>query len=81
MFISINLDPTWAIYATIIIDIFKVGITIVCMALIEITGRRKLLLLGLIGMSFFSFGLAIIPAIAVSYRNHFNRVLLKIFYF
>ncbi len=63
MFISIGLDPnTWAIYATIIIDIFKVSITFVCMILIDITGRRKLLLSGLIGMSIFSFALAIVPA-------------------
>lgn len=67
MFISIGLNPkTWAVYGTIIIDVFKVGITVVCMFLIEIAGRRKLMLTGLAGMAFFSFTLAIIPAISVS---------------
>ncbi len=67
MFISIGLDAkTWAVYATIIIDIFKVSITVVCMFLIEIAGRRKLLIVGLTGMSFFSFALAIFPAVTVS---------------
>jgi MFS family permease len=64
MFISIGLDEhTWAIYATILIDIFKVSITLVCMILIDIAGRRSLLLVGLIGMSLFSFCLALVPAI------------------
>lgn len=66
MFISIGLNPnTWAVYATIIIDCFKVTITVICMILIEIAGRRKLLISGYVGMAFFSFCLAIIPAIGV----------------
>ena len=67
MFISIGLDPnTWAVYATIVIDVFKVLITIVCLLLIEIFGRRKLLISGLFGMSLSAFALAILPDISVS---------------
>ena len=66
MFISIGLDPnTWAVYATIVIDIFKVLITVVCMLLIEISGRRKLLITGLAGMVVSCLGLAIFPDIPV----------------
>jgi hypothetical protein len=66
MFIGIGLDPsTWAVYATIVIDMFKVAMTVVCVLLIEKAGRRKLLITGLIGMVVSCLGLAIFPDIPV----------------
>ena len=66
MFIGIGLDPnTWAVYATIVIDCFKVLITVVCLLLIEVSGRRKLLITGLSGMVVSCLGLAIFPDIPV----------------
>ena len=49
----------WPIYATIILGAVQIVMTVVCMLIVDRAGRRILLLLGMIGMSVFSFGLAI----------------------
>ncbi len=53
-------------YATLSINTISIFTSLLCTALIERTGRRKLLLAGFIGMSATSFLIAFIPFLIVS---------------
>lgn len=55
-----------AVYGTILIGVVQVIMTFVSLALIERAGRRILLLVGIWGMSFFCFALAITRIFGVS---------------
>jgi hypothetical protein len=71
VFINFGLDPnTWAVYATLIINVFAILMTFVCTALIEKAGRRPLLVTGFAGTCAVCIVLTIIPLIFV---NAFSR--------
>jgi hypothetical protein len=57
IFLNAGLD--WASYATLLLGGVQVVMTIACMLIIDKAGRKPLLLIGQIGMSLFSFGLAL----------------------
>ncbi len=59
IFYNAGLKGEWPTYSTILLGIVQVTMTLVCMVLIEKTGRRSLLLTSCMGMSFFSFSLAV----------------------
>lgn len=60
IFISIGLDEnTWAVYASLLLGFIGILMSFVVVILIEKSGRKILLVIGIFGMSFFSFALAI----------------------
>ena len=70
IFTSVGLkEDTWAVYATIMLSVIQFVMTFASMGLIERAGRRILLLVGLSGMCFFSFGLAISRILSVMSLN------------
>lgn len=76
IFINIGLDKdTWAVYATIILSVVNVLMTFVSMALIDIAGRRILMIFGCFGMSFFCVLLTVSRELAVSFAflKYFNK--------
>jgi hypothetical protein len=66
IFIAIGLDETtWALYASILIALVETIMHGVCMYLIDLKGRRFLLIGGMIGMSVCCFVLAVIRIFSV----------------
>jgi SP family facilitated glucose transporter-like MFS transporter 3 len=62
---------SWASYATLLIGGVQLIMTLLCMLIIDKAGRKPLLLIGQIGMSLFSFALAltlIFKSVRVTYR-------------
>ena len=68
IFKSIGLDSDWSTYATLILAAIQVAMTFVSMVLVEVAGRRILLLGGLSGMSFFCFVLSIARILSVNIK-------------
>ena len=66
IFKSVGLKDSWPIYATILLNFIQLIMTVVCMFVIDRAGRRVLLILGLIGMCFSSYLLAIARILAVN---------------
>jgi len=67
IFVNIGLDEdTWAVYATIILSAVNVLMTFVSMTLIDVTGRRVLMIIGCFGMSFFCVLLTVSRELAES---------------
>lgn len=59
IFEEAGLKGSWPIYGTIILGVVQIIMTFVCMIIVDKAGRRILLLSGMIGMSIFSFIIAI----------------------
>ena len=76
IFDSVGLEGNWPTYATIILGVVQLVMTIVCMFIVDRAGRKALLMIGMIGMSVSSFGLAICRILAVIKLN----LLIKFFF-
>lgn len=59
IFTRAGLKGQWPIYATILLGIVGNAMTFVCMLIVDKAGRKVLLIVGVLGMSFFSFLVAI----------------------
>lgn len=59
IFKNAGLKDLWPVYATIVLGVVQIIMTFVCMLIVDKAGRKILLLLGMVGMSVFSFSLAI----------------------
>jgi MFS family permease len=81
IFKNAGLEGSWPIYATILIGVVQVVMTLVCTFIIEKAGRKILIIIGLIGMSVSSFVLAISRIYSVLKKNSsiFEIVLLIFF--
>ena len=82
IFESVGLKGNWPRYSTIILGIFQLIMTVFCMFTIEKIGRKKLLLIGFIGMSFSSFGLVLARVFGVNFvilillfKHFFNQII------
>lgn len=75
IFKSAGLDGSWPVYATIILGVVQLVMTIVCMFIVDRAGRKLLLLIGMIGLAVFSFGLALCRIFAVSKNYHYINCL------
>ena len=75
IFRSAGLDGDWPVYATIILGVVQLVMTIVCMFIVDRAGRKLLLLIGMIGLAVFSFGLALCRIFAVSKNYHYINCL------
>jgi hypothetical protein len=65
---SYGFEKTVAVTQTLYVDACFLCMTLVCMVIIERVGRRKLLLVGLIGLGVTLFFLSVFPLIAVCYN-------------
>lgn len=79
IFRSAGLDGDWPVYATIILGVVQLVMTIVCMFIVDRAGRKLLLLIGMIGLAVFSFGLALCRIFAVS-KNYQYINSLKLYF-
>lgn len=59
IFTSVGLKDQWPLYATILLGVVQLVMTLVCTGLIERAGRKILLLVGMIGMCLSSFGIGL----------------------
>jgi sugar porter (SP) family MFS transporter len=59
IFENIGLEGDWPNYSTIIISFVQLIMTIVSMMIVDLAGRKLLMLIGMIGISLFSFCLAL----------------------
>ena len=64
IFASIGLEGEWPEYASILLGVVQLGMTVVCMFLVDRLGRRLLLLIGIGGMCIFSYLLATTSVVA-----------------
>ena len=73
---DVGIENEYAPYGTIAINSIQVLMTFVSMVVIEIAGRRLLLLGGLIGMSLFCFLLSIARVVSVSQTENTFQITL-----
>lgn len=66
IFTNANLSQEWSAYGTIILSFLQVAMTIICLFLIDLAGRRPLLLGGTIGVSISCFMLSIFRILILS---------------
>ena len=59
IFENIGLEGDWPNYSTIIVSFVQLIMTIVSMMIVDLAGRKLLMLIGMIGISLFSFCLAL----------------------
>ncbi len=67
IFKNVGLVGKWPTYSTILLGIVQVTFTIVCLLIIEKTGRKRLLIIGFIGLSLSSFGFALARIFGVTH--------------
>ena len=65
IFKSSGLVGQWPIYASISLGGVQVIMTIVCLFIVDKAGRKKLLFVGMIGMMFSAFSLAIFQTLVI----------------
>lgn len=78
IFRAAGLKDLWPVYGTIILGGVQIVMTAVCMFIIDKAGRKILLLSGMIGMSLFSFLLAVCRIFGVIkfIKNSFNHFII-----
>jgi MFS family permease len=71
----------WPIYASISLGGVQVIMTIVCMFIVDRAGRKKLLFIGMIGMMFSAFSLAIFQTLVIKlyFKNNKSEIINKRF--
>jgi SP family sugar:H+ symporter-like MFS transporter len=68
IFMSNGFEKSLAVKNTIYVDAVALVVTLVCTVIIERVGRRKLLLVGSVGLGVTLFFLSVFPLIAVCYN-------------